>query len=107
MRADFSRWSFDLAPSRRKHYDGVLHQQGRVWLDADWNEEVLARLDHAQALERDVIGPCGAPAPGTAFKIVTENAPAGNFYITGGPGPSGHFYVDGILAQLGPGPPVM
>ena len=35
MRGDFTRDSFD----RRHHYTRVLMQQGRVQLDADWNEQ--------------------------------------------------------------------
>lgn len=100
MRADFSRWSFDLPESRRKHYAGVLHQQGRVWLDADWNEEVIARIVHDQQTLRDVIGCCGAPAPGTAFAISPNKDHGDDFLISGGPGPRGHYYVQGILAQL-------
>jgi hypothetical protein len=34
MKGDFSFLAFDTAP----HYSGVLHQQGRVLLDRDWNE---------------------------------------------------------------------
>ena len=40
MKGGFSRFTFDPT----KHYAGVLHQQGRVLLDSDWNEEVLERL---------------------------------------------------------------
>ena len=65
MRADFSRWSFDLLKNYEKHYAGVLHQQGRVWLDADWNEDVLARLFLLQQETQDIIGDCGTPEPGT------------------------------------------
>ena len=35
MKGDFTRFSFDPA----KHYSGVRMQQGRVQLDADWNEQ--------------------------------------------------------------------
>ncbi len=34
MKGDFSRQTF----SQGKHYSAVLLQQGRVQLDADWNE---------------------------------------------------------------------
>ena len=33
MKGDFSFLAFDTEP----HYSGVLHQQGRVLLDRDWN----------------------------------------------------------------------
>ena len=35
MKGDFSRITFDP----KKHYSRVLMQQGRVQLDADWNEQ--------------------------------------------------------------------
>lgn len=99
MKADFSRLTFD----KLKHYIGVLHQQGRVWLDADSNEDVLNRLYLGQQETVDIIGGCGAPAPGTAFMIAPNpgpNSDPDDFLIHGGPGPEGHFYVDGILCQL-------
>ena len=36
MPGDYSRRIF----RNRKHYSGVLMQQGRVQLDADWNEQL-------------------------------------------------------------------
>src|SRR5438067_487947 len=100
MRADFSRWSFDLLQNHRKHYAGVLHQQGRVWLDADWNEDAVTRLQLLQDEGRDLIGDCGTPQPGTAFAISGNDDDLEDFFVGGGPGPRGHFYVQGILAQL-------
>ncbi|HEX3531938.1 MAG TPA: DUF6519 domain-containing protein, partial [Thermoanaerobaculia bacterium] len=35
MKGDFSRDTF----RKRKHYNRVRMQQGRVQLDADWNEQ--------------------------------------------------------------------
>ena|SRR5215207_9380667 len=65
LKGDFSRHTFE----RLKHYAGVLHQQGRVWLDSDWNDEVLLQLNLLRQETFDIIGRCGAPAPGTAFQI--------------------------------------
>jgi Family of unknown function (DUF6519) len=96
MKGDFSRLSF----KREKHTAGVLHQQGRVWLDADWNEEVQTRLDLAARETVDVVGRCGVPKPGTAFEIVPNPAAPGDFFIRTGPGPLGRCYVDGILCEL-------
>jgi len=93
MKGDFSRFTFDP----RKHYAGVLHQQGRVWLDSDWNEDVLERLALLQQELNDVIGPSGVPAPGSGFQItpsISPNAPD-DFGIS-----AGHCYVNGILCQL-------
>jgi hypothetical protein len=93
MKGDFSRFAFDP----KKHYSGVLHQQGRVWLDSDWNEEVLERLALLQQELRDVVGPSGVPAPGSSFQLsASNNANAlDDFGIS-----AGHCYVDGILCQL-------
>lgn len=65
MQGDFSRFTFD--PS--KHYERVLVQQGRVQLDADWNEqqEILSHRLETETL--DLIGPSGAPEHDAGFKI--------------------------------------
>ena len=57
MRGDFSRQTFDPA----RHYNGVLQQQGRVQLDADWNEAEAIALYRDQTTAKDVIGLTGAP----------------------------------------------
>jgi hypothetical protein len=91
MKGDFSRLGF----RPEKHFAGVLHQQGRVWLDSDWNEEVLTRL-HRQELEAiDVIGRCGVPAEDAGFKIDLEPEQPLNFRIG-----KGRCYVHGLLCQL-------
>ena len=55
MKGDFTRLTFDP----RKHYTGVLKQQGRVDLDADWNEYVEIRDYLSRTEAQDVIGLCG------------------------------------------------
>jgi len=97
MKGDFSRWSFD----QRKHYTGVLHQQGRVWLDSDWNEDVADREALLRQELIDIIGVCGVPEPGTAFRIdrPASGGPS-DFVIGGGPGAEGRAYVHGLLCQL-------
>jgi len=98
MRGDFARLTFD--PTR--HYTGVLHQQGRVWLEADWNEHVYNRQNLLWQETSDIIGVCGVPDPGTAFQISRNPNPASqaDFLIAGGPGSQARYYVDGILCQL-------
>ena len=93
MKGDFSRFTFDP----RKHYSGVLHQQGRVWLDSDWNEEVLERLALLQQELRDVVGPSGVPSPGSSFQLTasTNTNALDDFAIS-----AGHCYVDGTLCEL-------
>lgn len=58
MKGDFSRVSFDP----NKHFTRVLQQQGRVQLDADWNEQAAIVLHYQQMLAADLIGPHGGPA---------------------------------------------
>jgi hypothetical protein len=99
MKGDFSRPSVD----GRQHYVGVLHQQGRVWLDSDWNADTLARLARARRETADVVGVCGVPEPGSAFRISPNPDPTAapdDFLIAGGEGPAGRCYVHGVLCQL-------
>jgi hypothetical protein len=106
MKGDFSRVTW----MPEKHYRGVRMQQGRVQLDADWNEQldISAYLAETEAL--DVIGQHGGPMTTTGFALVTrkedlppaQQAPAarlfplapGDFVIS-----AGHYYVDGILCE--------
>ncbi len=99
MKGDFTRDTFDPL----KHFSRVLMQQGRVQLDADWNEQAAILLHYLQALARDLIGPHGTPAnddgsAGSGFTItslvVNGQAVANDFAIQ-----AGHYYVDGILAE--------
>ncbi|HEY0408508.1 MAG TPA: DUF6519 domain-containing protein [Pyrinomonadaceae bacterium] len=88
---DFSRNSYD----QRKHYSGVLMQQGRVQLDADWNEQLAIQLHRAETEARDVIGLCGVPKKNDGFKIaLTPNGL--DLTIS-----AGRIYVDGLLCELG------
>lgn len=99
MKGDFSRWTFRPA----KHGVGLLHQQGRVWLDADWNEDTATRLELLREETVDIVGSCGVPEPGTAFRIEPNpdpNSAPDDFVIVGGRGPAGHAYVGGLLCKL-------
>jgi DNA-binding beta-propeller fold protein YncE len=94
MPADCSRTLFDHA----KHYSGVLMQQGRVQLDADWNEQ-LAIQQHRTARETvDVIGPCGVPKKTDSF-FITHAAHGNDLQIE-----PGQIYVEGLLCELDPTP---
>jgi hypothetical protein len=108
MKGDFSRQTFDP----KKHYSGVRMQQGRVQLDADWNEQGDLVNYRAETAAADVIGRCGGPVNNAAFHIVAnadgltaeekqreENQYAGtlkpgDFLIS-----AGRYYVDGILCE--------
>ncbi len=88
MKGDFSRNTFNP----KKHFSRVLMQQGRVTLDADWNEQADITAHRTETEARDVIGLRGAPKHNPGFKI--SNGSGGNFTIG-----AGRFYVDGILCQ--------
>ncbi len=94
MKGDVTRESF----RQYRHYRGVRMQQGRVQLDADWNEQ-LAIDEHLDRTEsRDVIGLCGAPIHDGGFRIVgTLTNAAGDEDLLLAPG---RIYVDGLLCEL-------
>ena len=93
MKGDFTRNTFNP----RKHYRGVLMQQGRVQLDADWNENLDILLNRIETETIDVIGYCGVPIHDAGFGILTTMTPAltaGDFGLS-----KGRAYVDGILVE--------
>ena len=99
MKGDFSRLNlFDSL----KQYTRVMQQQGRVQLDADWNEQVDILLHYLRALAADLIGPFGGPAGKeygfqiTNFVAAKDKAPA-NLDIG-----AGRYYVDGLLCESHP-----
>ena len=65
MNGDFSRNTF----RPRRHHSSVRLQQGRVQVDADWNEQVDIALHRDEVTTRDVIGPAGAPVGSDGFAI--------------------------------------
>jgi hypothetical protein len=89
MKGDFSRQLFDP----KKHYNRVLMQQGRVQLDADWNEQADISLYQSETKMLDLTGGCGGPLHNAAFGIKSV---AGNvdFLLS-----TGRYYVDGILCE--------
>jgi hypothetical protein len=91
MKGDFTRFTHQPA----KGFSAVLRQQGRVDLDADWNEQVAIQDQRAHTLAMDVIGPTGVPKHDTGFEVSVAGADIG---IAGG-----RIWVDGILCEL-PGP---
>ncbi len=87
-RGDFTRDTFYQA----NHFCRVLMQQGRVQLDADWNEQAAILLHYLRGLGRDLIGQHGGPK--SAGFLITTNNTAGDLTIS-----PGHYYVDGILCE--------
>ena len=87
MTGDFTRLTFD----QRKHYRAVLMQQGRVTMDADWNEQQEITSGRIETEAADVIGSSGAPMQAAGFALTPNGS---NLEI--GPG---RYYVDGILCE--------
>ncbi len=85
MKGDYTRDTF--RPERQ--YTQVRQQQGRVQLDADWNEAFDIVTSRGRATNADVIGPCGAPknAAGYGISVVGGNLRIG----------AGRYYAHGIL----------
>ncbi len=52
MKGDFSRWDTINEPN----LNGVLHQQGRVLLDRDWNDQTQITLDWQKLAAKQIIG---------------------------------------------------
>lgn len=98
MKGDFSRSSFNA----EKHYRGVRLQQGRVQLDADWNEQVDIQLHQRERELRDLLGDHGAPQASLGFTITLPAAPPtadppGQLLPPDVQIAQGQRYVDGIL----------
>ena len=76
------------------HYSGVRAQQGRVQLDADWNEQldIGAHRDRVGAL--DTIGVSGAPKADSGFHL--ELTPDGTDLVL----TPGRMWVDGTVCEL-------
>jgi hypothetical protein len=72
MNGDLSRVTFD----RLNHYTRVVIQQGRVQLDADFNEQTAILLHYLQTLAADIIGPYGGPEREVGFEIIIPNEAA-------------------------------
>jgi Family of unknown function (DUF6519)/Abnormal spindle-like microcephaly-assoc'd, ASPM-SPD-2-Hydin len=78
-------------------YIGVVMQQGRVQLDADWNEWIAEFARRIQAGTLDILGLAGVPASTPfGFKINAYKDPSGNPHITIG---TGRMYVDGLMVE--------
>ena len=90
MKGDFSRKTFVA----EKHYAGVLMQQGRVQLDADWNEQLAIQRHRDYTEAEDVIGPCGAPKHDAGF-LVQPTLDGQDLIVS-----PGRFYVHGRLCEL-------
>lgn len=96
MKGDFTRSTFRV----ENHYSSVRMQQGRLQLDADWNEQVDIQRHLLQMQARDMIGQTGVSladlSTALSFQIgVTDDGQD----LTIAPG---RIYVDGVLCELEP-----
>ena len=111
MKGDFTRDSF----SPGHGFTRVLAQQGRVQLDADWNEQVAILWDYMRATVVDLIGPHAGPHGHCGFGILgpadlAREVPGmdkeereklrkllkdGGDFLIG----SGNYYVEGFLCR--------
>ncbi|MBJ6762757.1 hypothetical protein JGU66_18490 [Myxococcaceae bacterium JPH2] len=93
MKGDFSRNTFRPA----KHYSSVRMQQGRVQLDADWNEQLDIQAHLDETTKTDVIGRAGGPLEEgtpiseTGFALFVQDSLP---WVRGG-----RYYVEGILCE--------
>ncbi|PZU47963.1 MAG: hypothetical protein DI568_08335 [Sphingomonas sp.] len=88
MKGDFSRDSFDPHMA----YQRILHQQGRLTLDAEFNEQTAVLLHLLRTTTCDLIGPYGGPVDDAGFEIrLTQD---GTLVIG-----AGRYYVGGLLVQ--------
>jgi hypothetical protein len=87
MKADFTRDSFHPA----HEFYRVLMQQGRVQVDADWNEQISILLHRLETLTLDVFGLHGGPEVGCGFSIFQKD---GALWLAKGP-----YYVEGMRCE--------
>jgi len=108
MKSDLTRLTFN----QTKHYRAVQQQQGRVQLDADWNEQLDITGHRIETETVDTVGSCGAPLHDDGFRLLAsaagftadeatrvgnKNPPAvsaGDLLIT-----AGRFYAGGVLVE--------
>ncbi len=62
MAGDRARVSYD----RSRKWRGLVAQQGRVTVEADWNEAASIDQEHDRQVALDVVGPAGTPDGGYA-----------------------------------------
>jgi hypothetical protein len=115
MKGDFSRDTFD----KTRHFSRVLMQQGRVQVDADWNEQHEVLLHYLRTLVVDLIGPHAGPLAALGFGVIANPNVIGSLKdatdhfltkerqivlqnILHNPGfliEPGRYYVDGLLCE--------
>ncbi len=79
MGSDKARISYD----ERQQYRSVVMQQGRVTLEADWNEAQSIAMEETRKEALDIVGPAGTPDDGYAITFPTT-LPAFDFQVGNG-----------------------
>jgi hypothetical protein len=94
MKGDFTRFTFD----RKKLYTGVLKQQGRVDLDADWNEQsaIDSYLDRISRMDLSGVEN-GAPSLKPGFEVTLKSGAPGSVDLNLS---AGRFYAEGLICEL-------
>lgn len=96
MKGDFSKLTFNPADN----FSGVLHQQGRVLLDVDWNASTQIENYWQMTMGQDAIGPNVAGVPAAfpnSFKVTQAASDGTNVTITLKPG---RVWADGIPVYI-------
>ncbi len=96
MKGDFSTWRDE----RRQNFNGVLHQQGRVLLDSDWNAQTAITNDWQDTAAFDIIGAGVAAVPADeseSLRVKAAEVTGGQVKLTVAPG---RVWADGLLAEL-------
>ena len=88
MGSDRARVSYNAG----QQYRSVVMQQGRVTVEADWNEAQLIASEQTRLEALDFVGPAGTPDNGYAISLIT-----GSFDLEIG---AGIMYVGGMRAWL-------
>lgn len=89
MPSDLSRLTFDP----KKHYSSVRLQQGRVLLDADWNEQSDIQQYRSRTESQDVIGKTGVPKEKVNSFLIDFQGDDLSIQ-------PGRIYVGGLLCEL-------
>ncbi len=92
MNGDFSQWGFESGDN----WNGVLHQQGRVLLDRDWNAATQIERHQRRWLARDAFGANVAAVPAVAadsFKLTQAVSDGDGVTVTYLPG---NVWADGL-----------
>src|SRR5437588_8487346 len=103
MGSDRARVSYD----EQRQYRAVIMQQGRVTVEADWNEEWQILNEEIRKDVLDIVGPCGTPDDGYDVVAAEElSSPPYPFVLSSPPYPydfsvtKGTMYVGGLRAYL-------